>query len=106
MQLIGATTLNEYQKYIEKDTALERRFGKILVEEPSQDESISILKGIRPAYEKFHRVNITDEAVEASVRLSSRYLQDRFLPDKAIDCLLYTSPSPRDAHESRMPSSA
>ena len=87
VQLIGATTLNEYQKYIEKDTALERRFGKILVEEPSQDESISILKGIRPAYEKFHRVNITDEAVEASVRLSSRYLQDHFLPDKAIDVM-------------------
>jgi ATP-dependent Clp protease ATP-binding subunit ClpC len=87
VQVIGATTLNEYQKYIEKDAALERRFAKVLVEEPSETDAIEILKGIRKDYEKFHRVAITDEAIEASVRLGSRYIADRFLPDKAIDIM-------------------
>ncbi|MDK6421800.1 ATP-dependent Clp protease ATP-binding subunit, partial [Aerococcus urinae] len=87
VQLIGATTLNEYQKYIEKDAALERRFAKILVEEPSLAETEEILKGIRPAYEKHHQVAIPDESVTTCVRLSSRYLSDRFLPDKAIDVM-------------------
>lgn len=87
VQLIGATTLNEYQKYIEKDAALERRFAKILVEEPSLAETEEILKGIRPAYEKHHQVAIPDESITTCVRLSSRYLSDRFLPDKAIDVM-------------------
>jgi ATP-dependent Clp protease ATP-binding subunit ClpC len=87
LQVIGATTLNEYQKYIEKDAALERRFAKVLVEEPSEADAVEILKGIRKDYEKFHRVAITDEAIEAAVRLGNRYISDRFLPDKAIDIM-------------------
>ncbi|NLV21337.1 MAG: ATP-dependent Clp protease ATP-binding subunit [Syntrophomonadaceae bacterium] len=86
-QCIGATTLNEYRKHIEKDAALERRFQPILVEEPSIEESIEILKGIRDRYEAHHGVKISDEAISAAVRLSSRYISDRFLPDKAIDLI-------------------
>ncbi len=87
LQLIGATTREEYRKYIEKDAALERRFQPIDVEEPSEDESLAILKGLRPAYEAHHKVSITDDALEAAVKLSSRYINDRFLPDKAIDLM-------------------
>lgn len=87
IQVIGATTLNEYRKHIEKDTALERRFQPVLVEEPSVEETIEILKGIRDYYEKYHRVKITDEVIEAAARLSERYISDRFLPDKAIDVI-------------------
>ncbi len=87
MQVIGATTMNEYRKYIEKDAALERRFQPVKVEEPNEDESILILKGIRDKYEAHHNVRITDSAIEAAVKLSSRYIADRFLPDKAIDLL-------------------
>ena len=85
LQAVGATTLDEYRKYIERDPALERRFQPILVGEPSTDESIEILKGLRDRYEAHHRVKITDEALEAAVRLGDRYIQDRYLPDKAID---------------------
>lgn len=87
IQLIGATTVNEYRKYIEKDAALERRFQPVLVEEPTEDEAIAILSGIRPKYEEFHHVKISDAAIEAAVKLSGRYVSDRYLPDKAIDCL-------------------
>ncbi len=87
IQVIGATTLEEYRKYIEKDAALERRFQSIIIDEPSQDESIEILKGIRDKYEAHHRVTITDEAIEAAVKMSVRYIPDRFLPDKAIDLI-------------------
>ena len=87
LQLIGATTINEYRKYIEKDSALERRFQPVTVDEPSEEESIAILKGLRSRYEEHHRVEITDDALEAAVKLSSRYINDRFLPDKAIDLI-------------------
>ena len=87
VQVIGATTIEEYRKYIEKDAALERRFQPVQVEEPTEEESIEILKGLRKLYEKHHHVQITDEGVEASVRLSDRYVNDRFLPDKAIDLM-------------------
>ena len=87
VQIIGATTLEEYRKHIEKDSALERRFQPVMVEEPSIDESIDILKGIKDYYENYHKVKITDEIVEAAVRMSERYITDRFLPDKAIDVL-------------------
>jgi ATP-dependent Clp protease ATP-binding subunit ClpC len=87
LQCIGATTLDEYRKYIEKDAALERRFQPIYVDEPSVEESIQILKGLRDRYEAHHRVSITDEAIEAAVKLSDRYISDRFLPDKAIDLI-------------------
>lgn len=87
VQTIGATTLDEYRKYIEKDPALERRFQPIMVGEPSLDEAIEILKGLRDRYEAHHRVKITDEAILAAVRLSDRYISDRFLPDKAIDLI-------------------
>ena len=87
VQVIGATTIEEYRKYIEKDAALERRFQPEQVEEPTEEESIEILKGLRKLYEKHHHVQITDEGVEASVRLSARYVNDRFLPDKAIDLM-------------------
>lgn len=103
LQCIGATTLDEYRKYIEKDAALERRFQPIKVGEPTIDESIQILNGLRDRYEAHHRVAITDEALEAAVRLSDRYISDRFLPDKAIDVIdeagskvrlkAYTTPS-------------
>jgi ATP-dependent Clp protease ATP-binding subunit ClpC len=87
LQCIGATTLDEYRKYIEKDAALERRFQPIQVDEPSLDESIQILKGLRDRYEAHHRVSITDEAIVEAVKLSDRYITDRFLPDKAIDLI-------------------
>ena len=87
IQVIGATTLNEYRKYIEKDAALERRFQPIMVDEPSKEDTVLILKGIRDKYEAHHNVKITDEAIEAAVNLSIRYLNDRFLPDKAIDVI-------------------
>ncbi len=85
LQCIGATTLDEYRKHVEKDAALERRFQPIMVEEPSAEEAVEILRGLRDRYEAHHRVEITDEALEAAVRLSDRYVSDRFLPDKAID---------------------
>ncbi|MDD6505616.1 MAG: ATP-dependent Clp protease ATP-binding subunit, partial [Lachnospiraceae bacterium] len=87
VQVIGATTIEEYRKYVEKDAALERRFQPIQVEEPSQQDTVAILKGLRPLYENHHQVDITDEAIEAAVSLSSRYVNDRFLPDKAIDLM-------------------
>ncbi|MGI5920563.1 MAG: ATP-dependent Clp protease ATP-binding subunit [Syntrophomonadaceae bacterium] len=86
-QCVGATTLNEYRKHIEKDAALERRFQPILVDEPSEEESIEILKGLRDRYEAHHGVRISDEAITAAVKLSARYITDRFLPDKAIDLI-------------------
>ncbi len=87
IQLIGATTLNEYRKYIEKDAALERRFSPVTVNEPSEKDTIKILKGIRDKYEAHHGVKISDEAIEAAVKMSVRYINDRFLPDKAIDLI-------------------
>src|SRR5574339_252551 len=87
MQCIGATTLNEYRKYIEKDAALERRFQSVRVEAPSIEDAIEILKGLRQKYEEHHKAEFTDDAVAAAVRLSDRYITDRFLPDKAIDVL-------------------
>lgn len=87
VQVIGATTIEEYRKYIEKDAALERRFQPVQVGEPTEEESVEILKGLRALYEKHHNVEITDEGVEAAVRLSARYVNDRFLPDKAIDLM-------------------
>ena len=87
IQLIGATTIEEYRKYIEKDSALERRFSPIKVEEPSENETIEILKGIRDKYEAHHNVKITDEAIKSATLLSTRYITDRFLPDKAIDLI-------------------
>ena len=87
IQLVGATTLNEYRKFIEKDAALERRFSPVTVNEPSEKDTIQILKGIRDKYEAHHNVKITDEAIEAAVKLSIRYVNDRFLPDKAIDLI-------------------
>ncbi|MES2133914.1 MAG: ATP-dependent chaperone ClpB [Bacteroidota bacterium] len=87
LRAIGATTLNEYQKYFEKDKALERRFQKVMVEEPSEEDAISILRGIKEKYEAHHKVRIKDEAIIAAVELSQRYISDRFLPDKAIDLM-------------------
>lgn len=87
MQTIGATTIEEYRKYIEKDTALERRFQPIVVNQPSVEDTILILKGLREKYEQHHKVKITDEAIEAAAKLSDRYISDRFLPDKAIDLI-------------------
>ena len=87
LQTIGATTTEEYRKYIEKDAALERRFQPVTVEEPSSEETVEILKGLRPYYEKHHGVKIEDEALEAAVKMSQRYINDRFLPDKAIDII-------------------
>ncbi len=87
LQCIGATTLDEYRKYIEKDAALERRFQPIQVDEPTVDEAILIIKGLRDRYEAHHRVKITDEAIEAAAKMSDRYISDRFLPDKAIDLI-------------------
>ena len=109
VQVIGATTIEEYRKYIEKDAALERRFQPVVVEEPTEEEAISILKGLRGQYESHHHVTITDEAVEAAVRLSARYINDRFLPDKAIDLMdeaaakvrLHVGGDPRKAAELR-----
>ena len=87
LQLIGATTIEEYRKYIEKDAALERRFSPVNVSEPSEKDTIAILKGLRDKYEAHHNVKITDEAIESAVKLSERYINDRFLPDKAIDLI-------------------
>ena len=87
LQCIGATTLDEYRKYIEKDAALERRFQPIQVDEPTVEETIQILHGLRDRYEAHHRVKITDEAIEAAAKMSDRYISDRFLPDKAIDLI-------------------
>ena len=87
IRVIGATTLTEYRKHIEKDSALERRFAPVIIEEPTEEESVEILKGLRPFYENFHRVRLTDEVLEAAVRLSKRYIPDRYLPDKAIDLI-------------------
>ncbi len=87
IQVIGATTLDEYRKYVEKDSALERRFQSVIIEEPTIDESIEIIRGLKPKYEDHHKLIISDEAIDAAVRLSSKYITDRFLPDKAIDVL-------------------
>ena len=87
LRAIGATTLNEYQKYFEKDKALERRFQTILVEEPNEEDAVSILRGLKERYETHHKINIKDEAIVAAVQLSNRYITDRFLPDKAIDLI-------------------
>ncbi len=87
LQVIGATTVDEYRKYIEKDSALERRFQPVKVGEPSREETVEILKGLRDKYEAHHKVKITDEAIEAAVKMSARYISDRFLPDKAIDLI-------------------
>ena len=87
LQVIGATTINEYRKYIEKDAALERRFQPVMVDEPSEEDSVAILKGIRDKYEAHHKVKILDDAIYAAVDMSSRYIGDRFLPDKAIDLI-------------------
>jgi ATP-dependent Clp protease ATP-binding subunit ClpC len=107
LQVIGATTLEEYRKHIESDAALERRFQPVMVEEPSIEETIQILHGVRPNYEQHHRLAITDEALEAAARLSARYVPDRFLPDKAIDLIdesssrvrMYKSPEARKLRE-------
>ena len=87
IQVIGATTLDEYRKYVEKDSALERRFQTVMIEEPSEAESIEIIKGLKPKYEEHHNLIISDAAIEAAVKLSSKYITDRFLPDKAIDVI-------------------
>ncbi|MDP5039236.1 MAG: ATP-dependent Clp protease ATP-binding subunit [Candidatus Gracilibacteria bacterium] len=87
IRVIGATTLNEYSKYIEKDPALERRFQKVIVEEPSKDDAIKIISGLKETFEEYHNLNITDDAVNSAVELSIRYITDRFLPDKAIDLI-------------------
>jgi ATP-dependent Clp protease ATP-binding subunit ClpC len=107
LQVIGATTLDEYRKHIESDAALERRFQPIIVEEPTVEETIDILLGIRKAYEEHHRLNISDEALDSAARLSARYISDRFLPDKAIDLIdeassrvrMYKSPAAKEAKE-------
>ena len=87
LRAIGATTLNEYQKYFEKDKALERRFQRVMVDEPSEEDAITILRGIKEKYESHHKVRIKDEAIISAVELSQRYISDRFLPDKAIDLI-------------------
>ncbi len=107
LQVIGATTLDEYRKHIESDSALERRFQPILVDEPTVDETIDILRGVRSAYEEHHRLRITDEALEAAAQLSARYVTERFLPDKAIDLIdesasrvrMYKSPAAQQAKD-------
>ncbi len=85
--MIGATTLDEYRRNIEKDAALERRFQPVTVGEPSEEDATAILKGLRDKYEAHHKVKITDEAIDAAVKLSARYISDRYLPDKAIDLI-------------------
>ncbi|MBT3189091.1 MAG: ATP-dependent Clp protease ATP-binding subunit [Anaerolineae bacterium] len=107
LQVIGATTLDEYRKSIESDAALERRFQSVMVEEPSEEETVAILKGIRKAYEDHHHLVISDEALEAATQLSSRYISERFLPDKAIDLIdesssrvrMYKSPAAKEAKD-------
>lgn len=103
MQVIGATTLNEYRRFIEKDSALERRFQSVLVREPSQEEALEILKGLRGRYEAHHHVHFQDDALRAAVQLSARYLQDRFLPDKAIDVIDEAGARARIASMTRPP---
>jgi len=85
--MVGATTIDDYRKYIERDAALERRFQTIMVNEPTTEETVNILEGLRERYEKHHHVRILDEALEAAVKMSDRYVSDRFLPDKAIDLI-------------------
>jgi ATP-dependent Clp protease ATP-binding subunit ClpC len=87
LQCIGATTLNEYRLHVEKDAALVRRFQSVMVDEPSAEQSLNILKGLKPRYEEHHKVQFRDDALEEAVNLSARYINDRFLPDKAIDIL-------------------
>src|SRR5512146_3313385 len=87
LQTIGATTLDEYRKYLERDSALERRFAQIKVDQPSVEDTVKILEGLRERYEQHHRVNITDDALSAAAELADRYSSDRFLPDKAIDLI-------------------
>src|SRR5207302_11446109 len=87
LQTIGATTLDEYRKYLERDSALERRFQQIRVDEPTTEETVQILKGLRDRYEQHHKVEITEEALQAAGELADRYISDRFLPDKAIDLI-------------------
>ena len=100
IRVIGATTLNEYRKYIEKDAALERRFQPVTVGEPTPEATLEILKGLRDRYEAHHKLTITDEALDAAVQLSKRYIGDRFLPDKAIDLMdEAASPGPHDRRE-------
>ncbi len=107
LQVIGATTLDEYRKHIESDAALERRFQPVIVEEPTVDEALEILRGVRSAYEEHHRLTISDEALEAAVRLSARYVSERFLPDKAIDLIdesssrvrMYKSPAAKTSKD-------
>jgi len=107
LQVIGATTMDEYRKHIESDAALERRFQPVTVEEPSMEETVDILRGIRSAYEEHHRLSISDEALDAAARLSSRYVTERFLPDKAIDLIdesssrvrMYKSPAAKQSKE-------
>ncbi|MDR0984677.1 MAG: ATP-dependent Clp protease ATP-binding subunit, partial [Ruminococcus sp.] len=99
IQLIGATTIAEYRKYIEKDSALERRFQPVSVEEPTEDEAFEILKGIRTGYEEFHNVTISDEVLKSAISLSVRYIGDRFLPDKAIDIIDEASSKAKIAYE-------
>ena len=107
LQVIGATTLDEYRKHIKSDAALERRFQPVQVDEPSETETIEILKGVRSAYEEHHHLVISDEALEAATHLSSRYVTERFLPDKAIDLIdesasrvrMYKSPAAKHAKD-------
>ena len=87
IQIIGATTSEEYRKYIEKDAALERRFQPVQVLEPSEEDAVVILQGVREKYESYHRLKITDEAIQAAVTMAVRYISGRFLPDKAIDLM-------------------
>ena len=87
LQMVGATTIDDYRKYIEKDAALERRFQTIMVDEPTPEETVKILEGLRERYEKHHHVKILDEAIETAVKMSDRYISERFLPDKAIDLI-------------------
>jgi ATP-dependent Clp protease ATP-binding subunit ClpC len=101
LQCIGATTLDDYRKYIERDAALERRFQPVLVEEPSVDDSLAILRGIKERYEEHHQLKISDEAVNAAVTLASRYIPDRFLPDKAIDLIDEASSKVRIKHRTK-----
>src|SRR5438034_8947070 len=104
LQTIGATTLDEYRKYIERDAALERRFQPVLVEEPSVEETIEILRGIKERYAAQHRLSISDEALKAAAELAARYVPDRFLPDKAIDLVDEASSRVRMQRASTPPS--
>src|SRR5207245_639818 len=103
LQCIGATTLTEFRKYIEKDAALERRFQSVKVEAPSIEEAVLILKGLRPKYEEHHKAEITDQALDASVKLSDRYITDRYLPDNAIDLMDEAGPRARIGAMTRRP---